>query len=71
MKVTSVTVRLEEKVGLANYSNVTYSGAVTAEPEGKETAEEVIAQCEAVVEGWMKDYFRREVEELVEKSAKK
>jgi hypothetical protein len=70
MKVTSVTTRMEEKVGLANYSNVTYSATITAEPEGDETGKDVIEQSEAIIEGWMKDYFRREVEQLVEQSAK-
>lgn len=70
MKVTSVTMHLEEKVGLPNYSNVTYSASITAEPEGDETSDDVLASCEATIEGWMKDYFRREVEGMLTKSDK-
>ena len=66
MKVTSVETKLEEKVGLPKFSNVTYSAKITAEPQGDETGADVIAQSEAIIEGWMKDYFRREVLRLLE-----
>lgn len=64
-KVVSITTKIEEKVGLANYSNVTYSAAVTTEPEEGDTPAEILAHNEDLIEGWMKDYFRREVKELL------
>lgn len=63
---TSITTKLEEKVGLANYSNVTYSATITTELEDGDTPESVLAFNEEQIESWMKDYFRREVEAMLQ-----
>jgi len=69
--LAKVQTHLEEKVGLANYSNVTYGGSVTRYvKDADKDIEAAFKENEAQIEGWMKDYYRREVSELVEASAK-
>ena len=70
MKVTSISVTLEEKVGLPAYSNVLYRASITADVAEGEDPHEAIREAEGVVEGWMKDYYRREVQEMVQAAAR-
>jgi len=65
MKNRRIEVHLEEKVGLPKFSNVTYGASISGELEDGEDEATAIAEAEATVEGWMKDYFRREVEPML------
>lgn len=67
-----IHIHLEEKVGLPAYSNVSYGGSVTRFVEDDpDKIDEALLDAESRVEGWMKDYYRREVQELVENAASK
>jgi hypothetical protein len=69
--LAKVQTHLEEKVGLANYSNVTYGASVTRFVEDDpDTIAAGIRENAATVESWMKEYFRENVLEMVENSAK-
>lgn len=69
--LAKIQTHLEEKVGLANYSNVTYGGSVTRFVEDDPDAIAAgIRENSATIETWMKEYFRENVLELVEKSGK-
>lgn len=67
-----IHVQIEEKVGLANYSNISYGTSVTRYVE--DTPETIKAERDAesvVVEKWLTDFFRENVRHLLEDGGKK
>jgi hypothetical protein len=66
-----IHIHLEEKVGLPNYSNMVYGASVTRYVEDSEDLSEELADAGKQVEGWMTEYFRVEVQPILENAAGK